>query len=182
MSCDDELYWLETYFILFSRKQRPALAQVSESLRKANMHFELENPAADSEGLFDSILVESPEDHAAVEISYATGDAIIEQNLVWAKQLKSQLSPAQLQHLIKSDARLEVAHFERMSGSGPEPVGNEFGGGFDDDFGDEFSDDFEGPDGPNDMLDPTCLLTVVETLARLTDGLTFDPAAGEIVG
>ena len=32
-----------------------------------------------------------------------------------------------------------------------------------------------------EMLDPTCLLTVVDALAQLTDGLTFDPASGEIL-
>ena len=78
-----------------------------------------------------------------------------------------------------ADSRLDVAHFERLSGTdgdaGPAAIG--FGG----EFGDEFGDDFDDPDPGLDMLDPTCLLTVVEALARLTDGLTFDPAAGELM-
>jgi hypothetical protein len=51
----------------------------------------------------------------------------------------------------------------------------------DDDYGsDEFGDELDG--GPElGMLDPTCLLTVVETLKSLTSGLAFDPAAGEMV-
>jgi hypothetical protein len=32
-----------------------------------------------------------------------------------------------------------------------------------------------------EIFDPTCLLTVVEALSKLTRGLAFDPAAGEVV-
>jgi hypothetical protein len=169
MAENDELYWRETYFILFPQKRRPTLKQVSAALANANKRFQLENPAADGTGLIESLLVESPEDHAAVEISYEVGDAIVEQNLAWAKELQKQLPAAQLQELIKADARLDVAHFERMPASGTDYTA--------DNFGDEFDDEEAGLD----MLDPTCLLTVVETLADLTGGLTFDPAAGEIL-
>ncbi len=169
MAANDELYWRETYFILFPHKKRPTLDQVSTALVNANHRFQIENPASDSEGLIESLLVESPEDHAAVEISYEVGDAIIEQNLAWAKQLRESLAPAQLQELIVADARLDVAHFERMNAG--------YGTSGTDDFPDEFAD----PEDDYDMLDPTCLLTVVETLASLTGGLTFDPASGEIL-
>ena len=169
MASSDELYWRETYFILFPHNRRPTLKQVSAALATANCRYQLENPAADSGGMLESLLVESPEDHAAVEISYEVGDAIIEQNLTWAKELREDLAPGQLQDLIKADARLDVAHFERMAaGNGAESMADSF-----DEFGDP-EDDFE-------MLDPTCLLTVVETLASLTGGLTFDPASGEIL-
>jgi hypothetical protein len=169
MAENDDLYWRETYFILFPQKQRPTLKQVSAALASANKRFQLENLASDDAGLIESLLVESPEDHAAVEISYEVGDAIIQQNMAWAKELQKQLPAAQLQQLIKADARLDVAHFERMpSGGGEYAVDN---------FGDEFDDEEAGLE----MLDPSCLLTVVETLADLTGGLTFDPAAGEIL-
>lgn len=169
MAANDELYWRETYFILFPHKRRPTLKQVSAALVNANCRFQIENPASDPEGLLESLLVESPEDHAAVEISYEVGDAIIEQNLAWAKELREDLAPAQLQELIIADARIDVAHFERMTASN--------GSANDATFPDEFAD----PEDDYDMLDPTCLLTVVETLAGLTGGLTFDPASGEIL-
>jgi hypothetical protein len=161
MADGDELYWRETYFILFPQKRRPTLDQVSAALSKANKRYQLQNPAADDAGLIESILVESAEDNAAVEISYEVGDAIVEQNLAWAKELKSQL--------IKSDARLDVAHFEKVP-----PGSGDYG---EDNFGNEFDDEEAGIE----MLDPTCLLTVVETLTELTGGVAFDPAAGEIV-
>jgi hypothetical protein len=169
MAESDELYWRETYFILFPHKRRPSLKQVSAALANANKRFQLENPAADDAGMIESLLVESPEDHAAVEISYEVGDAIIQQNLAWAKELQKQLPAAKLQELMKADARLDVAHFERMPSSGASFAS--------DNFGDEFDDE----EASLEMLDPTCLLTVVETLADLTGGLTFDPAAGEIL-
>ncbi len=176
----DELHWRETYFILFQHDRRPTLKQVALALTEADRRFKLENPESDDGGLLESLLVESPEDHAAVEISYEVGDAVIEQNLEWAKQLQKELPGDQLQELIKADARLDVAHFERVrSGSvgDPEtasPPGSGFGSAFDDAFGDDQDEPFE-------MLDPSCLLTVVDTLASLTDGLTFDPASGEIL-
>ena len=192
----DELLWLETYFIVFPRKRRPTLGQVEHTLAAANPHLKLDNLAADDEGLFQSLLVQSAEDHAAVEVSFEMGEAVIEQNLEWAKQLKKQLSPKQLQFLIAADARLDVAHFERVERGGrkssakvepPKKAGpkrQEFGDEFDE-LADEFDDEFGGGgdfDEPElDDFDPTCLLTVVEALAGLTKGLTFDPAAGEVL-
>ncbi len=175
---NDELHWRETYFILFPHDRRPTLKQVASALTVANRRLQIENPESDEGGLLESLLVESPEDHAAVEISYEVGDAVVEQNLEWAKQLKKQLSADQLQDLIRSDARLDVAHFERIRAGGigdPEEEALLFDSGYPGEFGDD-------EDGPLEMLDPTCLLTVVDTLASLTGGLTFDPASGEILG
>jgi hypothetical protein len=191
---DDELLWLETYFIVFPQKRRPTLAQVEQALVDANPRLTLDNLAADDEGLFASVLVQSPEDHAAVEISYECGEAVIEQNLEWAKQLQKQITAKQLQQLVVADARLDVAHFERM------PAGEGRGAAkpsslqqrrppskADDDEPDEstFGDDFDGDDFDEEaaleIFDPSCLLTVVESLSALTRGLALDPAAGEVV-
>ncbi|HYO24633.1 MAG TPA: hypothetical protein VEQ85_06745 [Lacipirellulaceae bacterium] len=195
----DELLWLETYFIVFPQQRRPTLAQVERALGDAAPHLRLENLAADDDGLFASVLVLSPEDHAAVEVSYETGEAVVEQNLQWAKQLQKQLSPTRLEALVAADARLDVAHFERVEGGGASTVNpgkanpgkgtgrgiadefeSDFGDAYDDDFGADESDDLDG-DAELEMFDPTCLLTVVETLSKLTRGLAFDPAAGEVV-
>ena len=168
----DELHWRETYFILFPQDRRPELEKVAKALSNANERYELENLSADEGGMLQSLLVESHEDHAAVEISYEVGDGVIEQNLEWAKELQDELPPDQLQELIRADARLDVAHYERVpaGSSGPAPASP---------FGDEFASD---PEADNfEMLDPTCLLTVVDALSYLTDGLTFDPASGAIL-
>jgi hypothetical protein len=190
----DELLWLETYFIVFPHERRPTLTQVEHALAEADPRLKLENLAADDDGLFASLLVQSPEDHAAVEISYEIGEAVIEQNLEWAKQLQKQLSPKQLQLMSAADARLDVAHFERVqTGGASSPAGkpqpprlHEAEDLDDDEPADDFGDDNYGDDDFDaeaslEIFDPTCLLTVVETLSKLTRGIAFDPAAGEVV-
>jgi hypothetical protein len=175
----DELLWLETFFIVFPHKRRPTLSQVERALTDADPRLQLANLAADDDGLFASVLVQSPEDNAAVEISYEASESVIEQNLEWAKQLQEQLSPKQLQQLVAADARLDVAHFERVQAGAAngerEAAERDFPA---DDFGDD--DDFD-EEAAMESFDPTCLLMVVETLSSLTKGLTFDPASGEVV-
>ena len=174
-SKSDELLWRETYFILFSQTRRPTLSQVEDALLQTGGRLQLKNLAADDDGLFASVLVESPEDHAAVEVSYEMGDAVIEQNLEWSKGLQAQLPPDQYLQFVEADARLDVAHFERKPAAKTAAAkGDEFEEPF-------FSDEFSDNEGAMDMLDPTCLLTVVEALATLTEGLTFDPASGQVL-
>jgi hypothetical protein len=183
----DELLWLETYFIVFPNKRRPTLAQVEHALAEANPRLKLENLAADDDGLFASLLVQSSEDHAAVEVSYEAGESIIEQNLEWANALRDQLTTQQVQQLVAADARLDLAHFERVrAGGNATPPGltadlssDRFGsdyGGSDDEYGDDMDEE-----AAMEVFDPTCLLTVVEALSTLTKGLTFDPASGEVI-
>ncbi|WP_428306108.1 hypothetical protein [Lacipirellula sp.] len=186
----DELLWLETYFILFPAKRRPTLTQVERALTEANPRLRLENLLADEDGLFASVLIESPEDNAAVEVSFEMGDTIAEQNMQWAKELQSKMTPKQLQAIVSADARLDVAHFERVpkggAGSQPKPVTREaevaeFASelSWDDaEFGDDDEVDMEAA---MEVFDPTCLLTVVDALQGLTKGIIFDPASGEIV-
>jgi len=174
----DELLWLETYFILFPSKRRPTLGQVENALANADPRLKLENLAADDDGLFASLLVESPEDHAAVEISYETGESVIEQNLEWAKQLQDRLSPKMLQQLVLADARLDIAHFERVQAGAMRKEKPASAADFP---ADEFGDDDFDEEAAMEIFDPTCLLTVVEALTGLTKGLAFDPASGELV-
>ena len=169
----DELHWRETYFIIFPHDRRPQLDKVAKALSKANARYALENLSADDAGLIQSLLVDSPEDHASVEISYEVGESVIEQNLQWATQLQEDLPAEQLQAIMQADARLDVAHFERVPVGGSEPSGGASPFEVDEEFGSE-EENF-------DMLDPTCLLTVVDALSQLTDGLTFDLASGEIL-
>jgi len=175
----DELLWLETYFIVFPQKRRPTLTQIERALMEANPRLRLENLSADDDGLFESVLVEAPEDHAAVEISYEASESVIEQNLEWAKQLQAQLSPKQLQQLVAADARLDVAHFERVQSGGASAKSGS--AQRENSPADEFGGDDYDEEAAMEVFDPTCLLTVVEALSKLTKGLTFDPASGEVV-
>lgn len=186
----DELHWRETYFIVFPKDQRPSLDEVEHVLADASPRFKLQNLAADDEGMFQSVLVESDEDHAAVEVSFELGESVIEQNLEFAKQMQDHVPSRQLQQLMQADARLDVAHFERCpAGTSPgvdrmkppTPSLNLDEAYSNDAYTDEFGDDDEFGEPEFEMLDPTCLLTVVDALASLTGGLTVDPAAGELV-
>ncbi|MEQ8208684.1 MAG: hypothetical protein RH917_02535 [Lacipirellulaceae bacterium] len=189
----DELHWRETYFIVFPKDNRPSLDEVEHVLSDASPRFKLQNLAADDQGMFQSVLVESDEDHAAVEVSFELGESVIEQNLEFAKQMQDHVPSQQLQQLMQADARLDVAHFERCPAGTttassdrmkpPTPSLNLDEAYSDDAYADDpFGDDFgDGGEPDFEMLDPTCLLTVVDALASLTGGLTVDPAAGELV-
>jgi hypothetical protein len=159
----DQLEWRDTYFILFQQSGRPTLMQVEAAISDSSKRITLENLTADEDGMFESLLVQAPDDHSALEISYETGDAVIEQSAALAKQLQDEATADQLKKLLRADARLDVMHFERVdSGDG---------------------DDLDDEDGlESEAVDPASLLNVVEALAKLTRGLPIDPASGAILG
>jgi hypothetical protein len=156
---DDQLEWRDTYFILFDQSARPTLSQVEAAISDATRRVTLENLEADDDGMFESLLVQAPDDHAALEISYETGDAVVEQSAQLAKQLRGEATPDQLKRLLRADARLDVMHFERVSADSLD----------------------EDDDWESNALDPSSLLNVVEALAKLTKGLPIDPASGAIL-
>jgi hypothetical protein len=162
-SSDDELEWRDTYFVLFKQADRPTITQVEAAITESSRRLKLENLEADEDGMFESVLVQAPQDNAAVEISYERGDAVVEQSAALAKQMKDELAPKQLQQMLKADARFDVMLFERVRG-------NYAGGGEDDE------EDWE-----TGALDPSSLLNVVGALAKLTGGLPIDPASGAVL-
>lgn len=164
----DQLAWRETYFVMFSSDHRPTLAQVEAAITEASGRLTISNLEANDDGMFASALVQAPEDNAAMEVSYEAGEMVIEQSAELAKQLRKQLDGDQLAQLLRADARLDVMHFERL------PEGAE-----DEEF--EFGGEGEEDDLLSEALDPASLITVVDALARLTGGLAFDPASGDIM-
>ena len=153
----NEFEWRETYFILFKANNRPTLTQVEHEIGSLSDRLQLQNLRANDEGRFESLMVRSPDDYAAIEISYETGEAVIEQGTELAKQLRSEASQEQLAKLVSSDARLDLMHFEQMVE----------GAVIDDEMG--------------DMLDPSSLLMIVDALVGLTEGVAVDPASGAIL-
>jgi hypothetical protein len=159
---DEQLEWRDTYFILFQQADRPTLTQVEAAITDSSKRLKLENLEADDDGLFESVLVQAPQDNAALEISYETGDAVVQQSADLAKQLKDELKGNQLKRMLKADARLDVMLFERVQD-------------------DAFGGDEDDPEWQAGSLDPSSLLNVVEALAKLTGGLPIDPASGAIL-
>ena len=108
-----ELEWRDTYYILFQKAKRPTLNQVEAAISAATNRVSLENMDADDDGLFESILVQAPEDNAALEISFEAGEAVVEQCIQLAEQMQTDdgLTADQLTELLAADARLDVMHF-----------------------------------------------------------------------
>jgi hypothetical protein len=160
---NDQLEWRDTYFILFQQSGRPTLTQVEAAITEASPRLKLENLEADEDGMFESVLVQAPQDNAALEISYETGDAVVQQSADLAKQLKRELNGKQLAQMLRADARLDVMLFERVRDGA-------------------WGDQEEDEDWESGGLDPSSLLGVVEALAKLTGGLPIDPASGSVMG
>jgi len=154
----NEFEWRETYFILFKTNNRPTLTQVEHAIGSLSDRLQLQDLRANDEGRFESLMVRSPDDYAAIEISFEVGDAVIEQSTELAKQLQSEASQEVLTKLVSSDARLDLMHFEQMVE------------------GAVVDDDEMG-----DMLDPSSLLMIVDVLVGLTEGVAVDPASGTIL-
>ncbi len=152
----EEYEWRETDFILFRESKRPTLTQVERTVGELNDRLKLKNLTADEDGRFESVMIHSPEDYAAIELSYESGEAVTEQATELAKQLKAEAESDDLAKLLVADARLDVMHFEQMV-NGP--------------YGDE----------DDEMLDPSSLLMVVDALVALTEGVAVDPASGAIL-
>ncbi len=157
---DEQLEWRDTYFVLFKQTDRPTLTQVEAAITESSKRLKLENLEADEDGMFESVLVQAPQDNAALEISYERGEAVAEQSVELAKQMKEDLEPKHLQRMLKADARLDIMLFERVR----------------DDMVEDDDEEWEGG-----ALDPASLLNVVGALAKLTHGLPIDPASGAVL-
>lgn len=161
---EGDLAWRETYVVLFESSARPTLTQVEAAIGEANRRLRMENLRANDDGLFQSVLVQASEDNAALDVRYEQGSAVSDRVITLADQLRDELSEQQMSHLLRADAWLEVMHFETVEAA-------------DEWSEEEPEDDLLGPGG----LDPATLITVVEALAHLTDGLPVDPNAGEVL-
>ena len=152
--------WRETYFVLFHAEKRPTLEAVAEALQGLNDKFELTNATADEDGGFESLTLRSPQDYAALDISYVSGEEVLEQGAALAEEMKSFASDAQerakLKRLTQCDARLDVMHFEQVIDSPAE-------------------------DELDEMLDPSTLLIALDVLVELTGGIGVDPQSGALM-
>jgi hypothetical protein len=161
----DEFKWRETYFVLFDSTKRPSLKRVERALRELNERFQIVNPVADEDGRFESLTILSPDDYAALDISFVAGEEVREQVETLEQEFAgSGLDAderAKLARLKKFDARFDLLHFEQAT--------------------DEFAvpDDEAGEE--DEMLDPSALLIVLDALVELTRGVGVDPQSGTLL-
>ncbi len=156
---DHNYRWRETYFVLFDAKKRPKLQSVAKSIQDLNSRYELKNLSADEHERIESLTIISPEDYAALDICFTSGDEVREQAAALVADLKKSAGDtgAEIpeQKLLSYNGRFDVLHFERIG---------------------ETSDEED-----DEMLDPSALLIVLETLAKLTGGVAVDPQSGTIL-
>jgi hypothetical protein len=151
--------WRETYIVLFHAERRPTLDKVQKLLAELNSRYELVNPEADEDGKFQSITIRSPQDFAAMDICYDTGEEVLEQAASLQEELKGTVGPddkPKLAGMARCDAKFDVLHFEHVSGEA-------------------------ATEDEDDMLDPGALLGVLDVLADLTSGLAIDPQSGSFM-
>jgi hypothetical protein len=150
--------WRETYFVLFDSARRPNLEQVKSRLLKINPRFELTNGESDEAGHFDSITLRSPQDYAAMDISYVSGEEVSDQVDELERDLKGNIDASdrpKLNQLAQCDAKFDILHFEQVSDDEAEEEG--------------------------EMLDPSALLSVMDALIELTKGVGVDPQSGSLM-
>jgi hypothetical protein len=156
----DEYKWRETYFVLFDSARRPALKKVERMLHNLSDRFQLTNALADQDGRFESITVVSPDDYAALDISYVSGEEVNEQVETLEQELKGSLvdadERAKLARIKKFDARFDLLHFEQTAAGEPD-------------------------DELDEMLDPSMLLIVLDAVVDLTGGVGVDPQSGTLL-
>jgi hypothetical protein len=150
--------WRETYFVLFDSARRPMLEKVKQRLLRINPRFELNNGEADEAGHIDSLSLRSPQDYAAMDISYVSGEEVSDQVDELQRDMKGTIDASdrpKLTQLAQCDAKFDILHFEQVS---------------DEDVGDE-----------SEMLDPSALLSVMDALIELTKGVGVDPQSGSLM-
>ena len=157
---NDQYRWRETYFVLFDAAKRPTLRKVKQKLADMNKRFAFANPQADSHGGFESLTVLAPDDFAALDISYLAGEEVMEQAGQLVEEMRDSYSRAEerarLEQVGRATARFDVLHFEQVSG-------------------------FDEGDPTEELIDPAALLTTLEALAELTDGIAVDPQSGTLL-
>jgi hypothetical protein len=150
--------WRETYLVLFESTRRPTAERVKTALEELGRQYEIFNVRSDEGGLFDSLTLVSPDDYAAMDVSYVSGEEVTEQTKELINELKQTAATAteinDLKRITGLDARFDIYHFEEIV------------------TGDEEDDEF---------MDPGCLLQVIEELTRLVDGVGLDPASGALL-
>ena len=85
---------------------------------RLNPRFELTGGEADEAGKFESLTLRSPQDYAAMDISYVSGEEVSEQVDELQRELKGNVDAAdrpKFTQLSKCDAKFDILHFEQVS-------------------------------------------------------------------
>ena len=67
---NEQYQWRETYFVLFEASQRPKTDALVKAIDQAGEGFQVSDPRSDEHQLIESLTIRSPDDYAAMDISY----------------------------------------------------------------------------------------------------------------
>ena len=146
---DSRYEYCDTFFVLFKKENRPSSDKIQACLAELGPKYEALHVKS-KDGELESITVRSPNDRSAMDITYLEGEEVTNQ----VQEIQAEFctltlahgDAEKLQQLSKCDARFDIYHFEQI-----ESIGEE------------------------EMLDPGGLLIVLETVAKLCDGVGLDP-------
>jgi len=152
---NDRYEWRETYFVLFDAAKRPPAERVKRRLLALSPHYRLVDVRADEKGRFEFLTLLSPEDYAAMDITYLAGEEVTEHVAELAREMRPAATTdeekARLEQLRRCNARFDIYHFEQIVSSVEED---------------------------EELMDPGLLLAVLEELTTMCDGIGIDPQSG----
>lgn len=152
---DSRYEYRDTFFVFFNSENRPGSDKIQASIAELGPKYETLNLKA-TDGELESITIRSPNDRSAMDIAFVQGEEVtakIEETLNEFRTITLAGDDVnKLKRLNQCNARFDVYHFEQCDNSGKE-----------------------------EMLDPGGLLIVMETIAKLCDGVGFDPQSQSLM-
>ena len=146
--------------MLFHQEDRPSAEATLKAFETLGSRYAVQDVQSDEQGMLESLTLLSPDDFAAMDISYIAGEEVVEQvdNLVEEMGIgqQSEVEAKRLKRIKGCNARFDIYHFEQVVMS-------------------EEDDDDEG------FFDPGALLIVLQSLAKLCKGIGIDPQTGTVV-
>lgn len=156
---DSRYLYRDTLFVFLQKGNRPALNDLQNCLSGLGEKYRfqiIKTTEKDGVEYLESGTLFSPQDYSAMDIVYVQGPEVQEQVAEIFQDFKTVTVTGEdrkkLEVLTKSDARFDIFHF-----------GEVITGGDDD-----------------EILDPGGLLLVLERLAELTHGVSFDPQSQDL--
>lgn len=148
---DSRYLYRDTLFVFFNQENRPDFSVLQQLFRDLGNKFEVSDAVSDGQK-FESVTIRSPQDYSAMDIVYVRGQEVKDQ----VKQLIQDFRTVtltgedrqKLSLLEACDCRFDIFHFG------------------------EVTDSYEEED---EFLDPGGLLLLLERLAKITGGVSFDP-------
>ena len=149
--------WRETFFVLLKQEHRPAAQDFADAIARLGDRYEVSQLQVSQDGSLESMTLYSPDDFAAMDISYVADEDVRAHILELTGELEAlELTEEERQKLdrvAECDARYDIYHFERLTGDSEE----------------------------DDFLDPGALLIVLDHLAELCQGIGIDPQSGTVI-